>query len=718
MVDKNKIITYSLLAHINNNTKGINDLNDIFLPIVKRAIYYMTLNKITKGLLREIKQVVDIRYGLDIPFPILKKLVSRISTEYNDGEKKEFQFFADGSFILSNFVFAEYEDVVLKQEAEIDTLKNSYEQFLVANGVDGTKEASIFEFLDRNRLSLSGFFANKEIANLDTKYLIQANFINSVKHIPEIYEILKKVYLGSVISSYLEVDYGELKDKQVEFVLDTNFIVNLLNLSSEEANHTCSKILEICRRLGYRATILDFTIEEAKVLLNRIADEYDKVFLVKQIYPDSIYNACARLKMNKTDLHTLAHNLEKKLRSEFNVYIVPDTTSLRNKAYYSSVYENLKKRKNNPDGALHDAVAILYVQERRKKKVRSFYDANCWFVTYTRRDNDLLDRIEGELPEMIKPEDLVNILWLSNPNVKANEITEVGLTRLVSGTISNSLPSSRVLKEFDENLEKYAAGKIEPSECVFLANRIANKTITNLEHLNKTAKDSPEQFIQELNNEIHRAKKEDELAVAKTNELILDLKRGFEQKIQLREEELNAQHKVELAKLQEGIESKYTEKIEVYNLSVTDLSDKVQEIKEIAVTERTKREEMIKDLTITFEKLEFTKLKLEKKSVKFCRTALISLIIAYYVAVTIIVFNWGYDFLNDFIILIGFLLFPVPYLFMVLNARVWNPKKIWEKILSKRTIYIFEKAGFNHTHFIELGQKIDDLKKELVKPIS
>lgn len=551
-MDKNRIVTYSLLAHINNNSTGIKDFNDIFIPLVKRTLYKMCSNGITKGILLDVKTEMDKLYSLDMPFPLLKKNLHKIADEFNSAENKDFQVFKnDGSFILNKYLFLEYEEIINQQEADIEAATLTYEKYLEGNGYKISEQPSIFEFLDKHRLSLSNFFANKTDVSLGNLYLVQANFINEMRGVKGLFEILKRIYFGSIITSYLEVDFGTDNNNKLELILDTTFIISLLELHSIEATHTCRKILEICKRLGYKVYVLDDTIQEAQGLLNRTAENFSKNFLSQRVDVNGIYNACERLALNKTDLERYSGNLETKL-SHYGIFVIANTEKYKRIAKFSNVYETLKKRKSNPDGALHDAIAITYVKEKRGKKVKSFYEAKCWFVTDMKSEfYENSDRKEIFLSESIRADELVNILWLSNPNVKIGDINEIGLTRLVANTINDSLPNPRVLKEFDDNIQKYAFGKIEASDCVRVANMIANKTLTNLEQLNKTANSNKEDFILQLKDLSARAKQDEAKKVKVKNEIIETIYKEFEERFSKRNNELKDKYELEL------IEAKY-----------------------------------------------------------------------------------------------------------------------------------------------------------------
>ncbi len=695
-MNKNRVVTYSLLAHINNSDEGIKDLNDVFVPIVKRTISYLSQSGVNKGVLQDIKQNVDRTYGLDIPYPILRKIITKISHHFNKKDSREFEFFNDGAFIINKFVFADYDETILQQESEIDTLNNAYQQYLIANNLEVQEQPSIFEFLDQNRISLSSFFANKADVNLESELLAQANFINSMKSIPYIYKILMKVYLGSIITSYLEVDYGKTKNNKIEFLVDTNFIINLLDLSSPESTHTCRKIVEICKRLGYRISTLDFTIEETQALLHRKADDFSHTFLIKQINPESIYSACARLNFSKTDLQQLASNFVDKLQDEYGIYIVPNTTSLRNKAKLSKELEILKGRKNNPDGAFHDTTAIIYVQEKRKKKIKSFYDANCWFVTYAKQEKELLNKNDGFLSEMIKPQDLVNILWLSNPNVKSSEVTEVGLTRLVSSTISNSLPSQRVLQELDTNIKKYANGKIEPADCVRLANRIANKTLTNLEALNDVAQKSAEKFLQLINEEVEKAKEEQAKTFERTKALITKLNENYEEKLKEKEGTLKSRHEVEIENLKQFYETTQNEKTSKLELE--------------------NKRSFLKEMELSYNSLERTKKSLDKNAKFLTNSKLASCITIFAIGLITLhqlIKKYTWDTIEPWTYLLHLALIFLGFLYFAITKKEWNPKTIWEHILQTSEKNNYSKFKFDTAYFNQLKSTIHTLKSEI-----
>ena len=97
------------------------------------------------------------------------------------------------------------------------------------------------------------------------------------------------------------------------------------------------------------------------------------------------------------------------------------------------------------------------------------------------------------MPEAIKVDDLLNILWLSSPNINivaTEEILEIGLTSLIAFTLNQNLPKARIVKELDDNLQKYKDENITDRDILLLSTRITNGQIKDLEEINKLADES------------------------------------------------------------------------------------------------------------------------------------------------------------------------------------------------------------------------------------
>lgn len=195
----------------------------------------------------------------------------------------------------------------------------------------------------------------------------------------------------------------------------------------------------------------------------------------------------------------ISDNIEDSL-TKFSIRILPNSTRLKNKAKFSNEYQTLKTYRNNDKAALHDAMAIMYVREKRGgKAVKSFEKVNCWFVNnsithdfeHSAIENIIRGNSSENQPEIIKADDLLNILWLSAPSIRSevssDEMVDIGLTTLVAHTLNKSLPKARIIRELDENIQKYKTEDITDRDVYLLSVRIANNQVKDLEELNTLA---------------------------------------------------------------------------------------------------------------------------------------------------------------------------------------------------------------------------------------
>ena len=202
----------------------------------------------------------------------------------------------------------------------------------------------------------------------------------------------------------------------------------------------------------------------------------------------------------------ISDNIEDTL-TKFNIRILPNSTTLKNKAKFSKEYQTLKTYRSNDKAALHDAMAILYVREKRGgRAVKSFEKVNCWFVNnsithdfeHSAIENILSGNSPENQPEIIKADDLLNILWLSAPSIRSevssDEMVDIGLTTLVAHTLNKSLPKARIIRELDENIQKYKSEDLTDRDVYLLSVRIANNQVKNIEELNILAENNAVEF--------------------------------------------------------------------------------------------------------------------------------------------------------------------------------------------------------------------------------
>ncbi len=514
-MNKERAITYSLLAHIRNTGDLANGPIDIFVPLIKRAISKMNAQGIYQGKsILEIKEVTDELYKIDFPIPVLNKILGEICKEVNDDEVTRFVLHKDLSFSINQYTFDEFEEVIMEQEKGINEIEELFQKFCETSELEVKNSDSIFQFIEKNKFNLSKYISNNQEVN-GNDYNAEAQFIDFFKRIPTIYEKIKNIYLGSIISGYIEYDADEAK-KEIKLLLDTNFVVGLLDLNTPESTHTCRTLINIAQKQGYKTLVLKDTLEETNNLLENKANYFDKSFLQKKVNSEDVYNACERRGLSKSDLERIADNLETSV-SDFGVHLIPYTKKLKNEAKFTDDYKFLQTIRNTKMAALHDATALLYVKkERENKRIKNFDNVSAWFVNNSSTiEGDSFFLRGGYQPETIKADDLLNILWLSNPqineSIKTDDLAEIGLTSTIAITLKKGLPKSKILRELDDNIHKYAKETISDADVLRVATRITNKQLKDIEKLNQLAENDKVKFVKRLEEEAKKQKRLEEV---------------------------------------------------------------------------------------------------------------------------------------------------------------------------------------------------------------
>lgn len=379
----NKIITYSLLAYIRNNSNEdtIKGSLDIFVPLVKRAIAKLSAEGINKGKnISEIKPYIDNEYGLDFPIPVLNTIFKKIAEQVNTEDKTNFVVNNDKSFTFFGYIFDEYEEIISNRESEIKKVQHLFLDFKkVSSKGDAIDSDSIFEFIEKSKYNLSKYLSKKE-DYFEKDYTIEAEFIEYFRKLGvSYYEIIRDIYLGSIISCYIEYKPDIKKsNKKVELLLDTNFIMGLLDLNTKESTQTCSTVVKIAKNSGYILSVLEDTLQETTNLLKNKAENFDKSFLTKRVNPEDVFNACERRSLTRIDLEKIADNISSEIE-KYGIKIVK--TGYNNGVIERGEdYKKLSKIRETKISALHDAKALRYVKEKRQGEKKEFQEVNCWFV--------------------------------------------------------------------------------------------------------------------------------------------------------------------------------------------------------------------------------------------------------------------------------------------------------------------------------------------------
>lgn len=485
-MEENKVIAYSFLAHLNNDMRG-NGFNDIFIPLVKRTLSIMSNNQKNMGQITDIKEEFKNLYKLDIPYPMLKELLKTISIEIKKNNEGSMELYKDFSYVIKEYTFDNYEETILYKKSKIEKLQEKFKCYIQENAIISQYEGELdlFKFIDRNRTKLSKVLSenNLNIDSISDNADIEMNFIKYLKKNDiELYEVLKDIYIGSIISAYIELDALEAKSEAMNFIVDTNFIISLMGLHGEENMDTCNKIVDICNRIGYKIKIADITIEETEHILNKIIDGYEKGIIERFRY-NSTSNVCERNNITKTDIQYKVRNLMKFL-TEKKISIIYLKQKYKNELTIKNgeIYKQLDKIDyTDKKSILHDAIIIDYVSNKRNNGAKKFADLKIWFLTESKKFNEI--KTKFKYSEAINTNELVNLLWLIKPVISTDDIFKLGLSNLFAEVIEANQPSKRIIREIDSNINKYKEN-ISDDDIIALGSLVSDISLNKIKNIN------------------------------------------------------------------------------------------------------------------------------------------------------------------------------------------------------------------------------------------
>lgn len=474
--------TYALLAYLKETSISAQTaITDLYIPLVKKAMSeYANENGLSeyKGRsLSEIQQKIRSIFEIEIPLPILAKILKSISAEIDDDNI--FALYGDGAFIIKSYVFNDINTLVESERTNINLLKEDFRAYCKENGFKYDFE-ELEQFILAQQMDI---FTDKRTDLLSIDYYIPKYIQERIAN-DSIFKIMSNIYLGSIIASYLAQNITQ-KVTDTELLLDTNFFISLINLNTEDAYHTCNQLFSLCQQLGFRFTMLNSTVNQIKVLLsNRINDFVNRDF-IGSVRAADVFNACIRNNIDKTGLERIKDNITRMI-DEKGILVIKDAQILDiiDKAKKSAEYKELiQKRQYNADSALNDIVAKLYVERKRGNDIREFVDVKCWFLhnSYSPYDYSYGHKVHERY--LISANELLVLLWLSCPasgqKIKINDITKSGLASYITTYRRSKTPTRETLKIIKKRIDAVAAdGLITEKDTFNLCIRMAEGHLT------------------------------------------------------------------------------------------------------------------------------------------------------------------------------------------------------------------------------------------------
>lgn len=523
-MNENLLTSYSFLAALSETDSDI--YKTVYLPLFKRAISLFAKSK-TVGTDTEIQKVVESEYGITAPILIVRKLIKTVAKDLSRKERNisNFQVFEDGkSFQFNSFSFNKVEEVYEREKRNANALQAAFEEFVKIEKDTNDKIPSFACFIDKNKKRLSSFFSGKangiDNNGVEDSFMHHVNFLQHIeRNYHELYKTAEQIYLGSIIASYIESEF-DLESKienGTTYYLDTQVILEALDLQNAEDTQPTQELLKLIRDTGGKVRVLDITVSEIYKIIESSINNYSK-----DNPTTTINEACLRIGKNKTWLIGINGKLEDHIKTSLQIEI--DSVSERKIDEYSKTEDVtlLKETRARKGTAAHDVIAYLHVRERRNENVRIFQKAKYWFITANKTlcNFNISRKLNGFVNEIIMPEELTSLLFLKNPKQFSKTVSKIGLNELIAQTLSEEYASKEIINDFDAAIKSNT--NLTKEDYEILLSSIAMQSTTRIQHLLEEV-DNRQKFNEEIHKLIEkertkRSKLKDERAIAKEKE--------------------------------------------------------------------------------------------------------------------------------------------------------------------------------------------------------
>ena len=538
------LTTYSFFAALTENSTDI--YSAVYVPICKRALSLYAKTK-NIGSDQDICNLISSEYGIEVPLLIIRKLIKSIVNNLSRKDKNKFDFkiIENGnnfSFSFKSFSFSDIEESYNVEKRKSNALQRAFEIFAKEQGEDINTIPSFSDFINKNKNKLSSFLSGR-VNNItecsEVSFMPHVRFLQYIEqNNDDLYKATKHIFIGSVIASYLESDFDTAAkvEKGTSYYLDTQIVLELLDLQSAEDTTPTKELIRLIHETGGNVRLMDITLEEIKTNIENAIHNYDRN------HPTTTINeACVRLGKNKTWLISLSGNLESILKTNYSINIdkVPEVDI--DKFANTDDAKQLKEIRYRKHSAVHDVVAYLYVREKRKydSNKKLLQKASYWFVTANSKlcDFNITKKVNGNTGEIIMPDELTSLLFLQNPRKLSGRVSSIGLNELIAQTLSEEYPSRDLINEFDSAVSSLQ--NISPEDYKILLSSISQESTIRIHKLLHGSISEPEKFKKDIHAIIE---------IERNNKLKIDNKHKV---VKQRNNELQEENKNLLMKLSE-----------------------------------------------------------------------------------------------------------------------------------------------------------------------
>lgn len=468
--DNLRLASYSVAADAFDKSK---DVFTAFIPLVESAI--LTLPGKSSISFLALRNKINEIYKVDIPKDTLRYILNIL-------EKQEKLDFVQNRTIIPS-ISMQSTDYIDKQNSAKTTIESFFTAFQEYLSKKDTFPSSseirehICNLIYIHSTDLATFIQDPTI-----KHTISLQDYDDVEEweytedfvlyllkckkekLPEYFSFIK-LFDGAIQSTLLNFTPSVIKstvDKQFKIeaaILDTNFILRLMELQPELDNESAYNTWEDLCKTGTKLIVLQQTIEETcssiKGFTNEIApyaQQAQNFLRNSRIRTSGFWHAFQNGK-SRTDFHELSkeENVRELLTQKFNIVIEEDfEDDSISQADINSLIASKNLDRYSDKQARHDLLLLSYCRKKRPRRFSSISGARWWVLTNDRKLAYWNQNDSHNIQECITETQFSNLMWL-----QAKKESDDGLSNTIVTLASKSSVGSDTISSFAQQINKY-----------------------------------------------------------------------------------------------------------------------------------------------------------------------------------------------------------------------------------------------------------------------
>ncbi len=674
------IVTFSFLATINNGNHYIDNIVKVYEPLVKYVLSLMYKNKMHNFILNDFVEEFRRVSGVNIPIPLIDEILKSLSTN------NIIHYSKDKAILIRKYSFEEYLETYEENVTDLHIIEEDFRIFCMENGYDD--DINFYDFVNLYCNQIISFTEEiKTNTELQKEQEVYYRYLTEIEKDFQKKATIKKIFWGMLVTFYVcEKGVDNKLFYNFQILIDTSFFISLIGYHNDTSNEIAQSVYDIATKFGIKFYIFDQTVEEIKNLLSDTALKLKSYVNLSEIYDNDITIATFRNpNISSTDLELAAVNIQLTLK-KYNIkveYIERFKHKVQNSDLYKYFIEKIHK---DEISAFHDTAAIEYVKNCRKGAIKNIESAKCWFIQDRKNNTNRLYNKLGTINEKISSHDMLLILWLSKPTgLDLDKLAEIEFMKLITIANEEFIPNRALLKEFEDNLNKYSQNSLSEEEIAAIYLITSNKTSVEIDKMNKS---NDEEFNKGIKQWLEKFSEEkDELKASYDSTL-----NSINKEVLLYKSLYNEEHGKRI----------------FVNNEIDDISEKNKSIKKELVDAKTELLDGKKSKLLDIEEIEKrSRNDIERKTLKFIygvEIVLSSCAIIVYLKLYYQNFSKIEPILS------------IPFVF-VLNriVKFFNISKSIEEIIVTRRLIKFDALNKDkYYEKVKLSNEIDSLEKEII----